>query len=114
MASIGFAAMGVDQIHHGTRNPTASGPEGLVFNFLNPFAFRDNAARWLYTGITRARRLVVLVGTWRALRMAVANADPSRRESALRDRLEHRTPGSTLLGDQFELPEEDLGLPELD
>ena len=68
----------------------------------------------LYTGITRARRLVVLVGTWRALRMAVANADPSRRESALRDRLEHRTPGSTLLGDQFELPEEDLGLPELD
>ena len=55
LASIGFAAMGVDQIHHGTRNPTASGPEGLVFNFLNPFAFRDNARQAALDVVQQAR-----------------------------------------------------------
>ena len=41
----------------------------------------------LYTAITRAKKLVVLVGSKRALRMAIENADQSRRESALADRL---------------------------
>ncbi len=41
----------------------------------------------LYTAITRARKLVVLVGSRRALQMAVDNTDQSRRESALDDRL---------------------------
>jgi hypothetical protein len=43
LARQGFVTMGVDQIHHGTRNPTTIGPESLVFNFNNPLAFRDNA-----------------------------------------------------------------------
>jgi len=43
LARKGFVTMGVDQIHHGTRNPTTIGPESLVFNFNNPLAFRDNA-----------------------------------------------------------------------
>ena len=43
LAREGYAVMGVDQIHHGSRNPTTSGPESLVFNFVNPLAFRDNA-----------------------------------------------------------------------
>jgi pimeloyl-ACP methyl ester carboxylesterase len=43
LAREGYAVMGVDQIHHGPRNPTPSGPESLVFNFGNPLAFRDNA-----------------------------------------------------------------------
>jgi exodeoxyribonuclease V alpha subunit len=41
----------------------------------------------LYTAITRAKKLVVLVGSKRALRMAIENADQSRRESALAERL---------------------------
>jgi len=43
LAREGFVTMGVDQIHHGPRNPGTSGPESLVFNFANPLAFRDNA-----------------------------------------------------------------------
>jgi len=41
----------------------------------------------LYTAITRARRLVVLVGSQQALRMAVENAEQGLRESALAERL---------------------------
>jgi exodeoxyribonuclease V alpha subunit len=41
----------------------------------------------LYTAITRARQLVVLVGSRRALSMAIANADQSARESLLEERL---------------------------
>ncbi|HCY84573.1 MAG TPA: recombinase RecD [Desulfobacteraceae bacterium] len=38
----------------------------------------------IYTGITRAKRLVVFVGTRRALGMAVRNQDISRRQTALK------------------------------
>ncbi len=41
----------------------------------------------LYTAVTRARRLVVLVGSPRALQMAVENADQRERKSGLADRL---------------------------
>lgn len=42
-ALAGFAMMGIDQIHHGPiRNPNDASPELLVFNFLNPDAFRNN------------------------------------------------------------------------
>ena len=41
----------------------------------------------LYTGITRAKKLVVLVGSRRALAMAVKNNQPSQRYSGLKDRL---------------------------
>ena len=41
-----------------------------------------------YTAVTRARKLVVLVGSPRALRMAIENAEERRRESALAERLE--------------------------
>jgi exodeoxyribonuclease V alpha subunit len=41
----------------------------------------------LYTAVTRAKRLVVLVGSPRALRMAIENAEQSKRESALAERL---------------------------
>ncbi len=42
----------------------------------------------IYTGLTRARRLAVFVGTRRALAMAVRNQDTSRRQTALRQLLE--------------------------
>ncbi len=42
----------------------------------------------LYTAITRAKRLVVLAGSRRALRMAIDNARQSRRESDLTRRLQ--------------------------
>jgi exodeoxyribonuclease V alpha subunit len=41
----------------------------------------------LYTAVTRARRLVVLVGSRRALELAVGNDEPRARESALAQRL---------------------------
>jgi exodeoxyribonuclease V alpha subunit len=41
----------------------------------------------LYTAVTRARRLLVLVGARRALRMALDNAEPSLRHSGLAARL---------------------------
>ncbi len=37
----------------------------------------------IYTGLTRARKMAVLVGTRKALAMAVANQDTSRRQTAL-------------------------------
>jgi exodeoxyribonuclease V alpha subunit len=49
----------------------------------------------LYTAITRARRLVVLVGTRKALSMAVRNADVSHRCSLLDVRLRSRDPAGT-------------------
>ncbi|GGV24172.1 ATP-dependent RecD-like DNA helicase [Actinomadura cremea] len=44
----------------------------------------------LYTGITRAKKLVVLVGSRRALAAAVRTAGAGRRHTALRHRLDHR------------------------
>lgn len=41
----------------------------------------------LYTAITRGRRLVVIVGSRRALARAIANTEQQRRESALAERL---------------------------
>ena len=45
----------------------------------------------LYTAVTRGKRLVVLVGTKKALGLAVRRQDTSRRFTALRKRLEERT-----------------------
>jgi exodeoxyribonuclease V alpha subunit len=42
----------------------------------------------LYTGVTRGKRLVVLVGTKKALAMAIRRHDTSRRYTALRKRLQ--------------------------
>jgi exodeoxyribonuclease V alpha subunit len=42
----------------------------------------------IYTGITRARELAVLVGTRRALAMSVKNRDTSRRQTALKELLQ--------------------------
>lgn len=42
LAAAGIATMGVDQIHHGDRNPSTSSPEVLFFNILNADAARDN------------------------------------------------------------------------
>ena len=44
----------------------------------------------LYTAITRGKRLVVLVGTRKALALAVRNADVAARCSGLARRLGHR------------------------
>jgi exodeoxyribonuclease V alpha subunit len=42
----------------------------------------------LYTAVTRGKRLVVLVGSQRALRLAVRRQDTARRYTALRRRLQ--------------------------
>ena len=41
----------------------------------------------LYTAVTRAQRLVVLVGSPKALQLAIENADQRLRSSGLEDRL---------------------------
>lgn len=41
----------------------------------------------LYTAITRGRKLVVIIGTWKALGIAVGRADAHRRITTLRERL---------------------------
>jgi exodeoxyribonuclease V alpha subunit len=41
----------------------------------------------LYTGITRGKRLVVVVGSRKALELAIGNADDGHRNSGLRERL---------------------------
>jgi exodeoxyribonuclease V alpha subunit len=46
----------------------------------------------IYTGLTRARKLAVLVGTRKALAMAVGNLDTTRRQTALRQLLQGDLP----------------------
>jgi exodeoxyribonuclease V alpha subunit len=48
----------------------------------------------LYTGITRGKRLVILVGTWKALAIAIKNNTPQRRHTMLRERLRRVKPCS--------------------
>ena len=60
LASLGVAVMGVDQIHHGPRNPSSTATEILVFNFLNPLAFRDNARQSALDLVQQARVAEVL------------------------------------------------------
>jgi exodeoxyribonuclease V alpha subunit len=42
----------------------------------------------IYTGLTRARKLAVLVGTRKALAMAVKNQDTSQRQTYLKELLQ--------------------------
>jgi exodeoxyribonuclease V alpha subunit len=44
----------------------------------------------LYTGLTRGKRLVIMVGTKKALGMAVRRQDTNQRYTALRKRLQER------------------------
>jgi exodeoxyribonuclease V alpha subunit len=55
----------------------------------------------LYTGVTRGRRLVVLVGSRKALELAVANVDDGHRNSGLGPRLRDllRSGGAAALAD---------------
>jgi exodeoxyribonuclease V alpha subunit len=50
--------------------------------------FRMLFRNLIYTGITRARKLAVFVGTRRAMAMAVANQDTGLRQTALKELLE--------------------------
>ncbi len=47
----------------------------------------------LYTAVTRARKLVVLVGSWRALTIGLSNERRGERLSALAERLREASPG---------------------
>lgn len=55
LATVGFAAMGVDQIHHGARNPTGTDPSILFFNIANPDAARDNNRQSALDVVQQAR-----------------------------------------------------------
>ncbi|MCA9611065.1 MAG: hypothetical protein KC619_35970 [Myxococcales bacterium] len=57
LAALGIAAMGVDQIHHGARNPSAVDPSLLFFNVANPDAARDNT-RQSALDVVQQRRLI--------------------------------------------------------
>jgi exodeoxyribonuclease V alpha subunit len=47
----------------------------------------------LYTAVTRAKRLFVIVGSRRALELAVENAEQKERASRLAERVRERLPG---------------------
>ncbi len=55
LAAEGYAVMGIDQIHHGTRNPTDLGPEILFFNLNNPDAVRFNTLESAIDIVQQAR-----------------------------------------------------------
>ena len=49
----------------------------------------------VYTGITRAKRLLVIVGTRKALSLAVRNVTVTKRNTMLKERLRARKNGET-------------------
>ena len=55
LAAEGYAVIGIDQVLHGERNPTTSSPDFLFFNFLNPYAARDNVRQSVVDVIQQAR-----------------------------------------------------------
>jgi hypothetical protein len=55
LAQSGYAVMGIDQVLHGDRNPTALSPEALFFNFLNPLAARNNNRQAALDVVQQAR-----------------------------------------------------------
>jgi predicted esterase len=61
LAAVGIAVLGVDQIHHGERNPTETASELLVYNVTNPLAFRDNARQSALDVVQEARLVASLV-----------------------------------------------------
>jgi len=44
----------------------------------------------IYTGLTRARRLAVLVGTRKAMAMAIRQQDTTQRQTALKELLQRK------------------------
>ena len=60
---------------------------------LHPQHFMMLQRNLLYTAIARGKRLVVLVGSRKALRLAVRRQDTCKRYTALRWRLQHGEPG---------------------
>lgn len=44
----------------------------------------------LYTGITRGKKLVILIGTWKAIAIAIKNDTPQKRYTMLRERLKNQ------------------------
>lgn len=65
----------------------------LMLGTLIPVAIRHYVMlrrNLIYTGLTRGKRLVVLVGQKRALALAVRTSDEGRRWSKLRDWLANR------------------------
>ena len=66
LADAGFAVMGIDQIHHGARNPTSSSPELLFFNIQNPDAARDNNRQSALDIVQQARVVPALITPARA------------------------------------------------
>lgn len=55
LAAQGYAVMGIDQPLHAARNPTTSTPDILFFNFLNPYAGRDNVRQAALDVVQQAR-----------------------------------------------------------
>lgn len=55
LATLGIAVMGIDQIHHGERNPTSISPDLLFFNIQNPDAVRYNTLQSAVDIVSQAR-----------------------------------------------------------
>lgn len=60
MTAAGFAVMGIDQPHHGERNPDDYSVELSSFNVGNPLAFRDNVRQAALDVVTQAKVAAIL------------------------------------------------------
>jgi hypothetical protein len=78
LAPLGFAVMGIDQIHHGLRNPSGSDPALLFFNFSNPDAGRDNNRQSALDVVQQARLIGELEISGLPDRTEAVRFDPSR------------------------------------
>lgn len=79
LAAEGYAVMGIDQPLHAARNPTTSTPDILFFNFLNPYAGRDNVRQAVLDVVQQARFAATLeIPT----RVASASGSPLRIDPA--------------------------------
>ena len=60
LGSIGVAVMGIDQIHHGERNPLGGSPDTLFFNLSNPDSVRWNNVQSALDVVQQARMAAAL------------------------------------------------------
>lgn len=81
LAAEGFATMGIDQIHHGDRNPLAPdvSPEILFFNLNNPNAVRYNTLESAIDIVAQARfaETVVIPGSVLSVPGGPVHFDPA-------------------------------------
>ena len=81
-----------------TQPPTRPLGNGCIYNLLHPLGVRASRPllqrNLLYTAITRGRKLVCVVGSSKAVGIAIRNNEVRERRTTLRDRLAGNLPAA--------------------